>query len=294
MNDRKKVELCHWVVAFVDLLGQGDKMREVSRLINSGKEGEAVEGMKKIFFDHKHFYEAFHGSLISNQQIQINPPIPLPPIISDEEYQAVFRRNLKMQMFSDSAMFYLPLVEDGKNQPLFGVNTLLSVLGIQMLSFLAQGRPFRCGIDVGFGMEMDEGKLIGPAVLHAYELENKRAQYPRVVVGEGLVEYLENIQSVGLQKGTAVQAHASKSLARIGLGTLATDIDGETILNYLGSEFLSKLPVEKINPIISAAYQFVDREQARHRKQKNAKLAVRYACLETYFATQTKLDGKSQ
>lgn len=288
MSQGQKVELCHWVVAFVDLLGQSDKMREVSRLIDSGEEDKAVEGMKQIYFDHKGFNEAFHGSLISNQDNAINPTIPLPPNIAEEEHQAVFSRNLKMQVFSDAAMFYLPLVEDGNNQPIFGINTLLSVLGIQMLSFLAQGRPFRCGIEVGFGMEMEEGKLIGPPILHAYELENKRAQYPRIVVGDGLVEYLKNIEQVGLQNATDVQNKASKSLARISNSWLGIDIDGETILNYLSADFLKKLPKEKTNEIVSLAYKFADKEQARHRDQKNSKLAIRYACLETYLAAHIK------
>ncbi|MBN2164307.1 MAG: hypothetical protein JXR25_02330 [Pontiellaceae bacterium] len=284
MDRSGKVELCHWAVAFVDLLGQGDKMREVSRLIDSGQDDAAVEKMKGVYFDHRSFYEAFQGSLIANQQGRVQPTIPLPSHISEEEYQAVFRRNLKVQVFSDAAMFYLPLVEDVENQPIFGINTLLSVLGIQMLSFLAQGRPFRCGVEVGFGLEMEDGKLIGPPVQNAYELESKRAQYPRIVVGEGLIEYLQNIKQVGLQNATEVQNQASKSLARISLDWLATDIDGETILNYLGADFLRKLPEDKTQAIIALAHQFVDQEQARYRNEKNSLLAIRYACLETYFA----------
>ncbi|MFA6172663.1 MAG: hypothetical protein WC701_03170 [Kiritimatiellales bacterium] len=283
MNDRKKVELCHWVVAFVDLLGQGDKMREVSHLINSGQDDKAVEKMKDIYFDHKHFYEAFQGTLIANQVGDVKPILPLPPSIPEKEYQAVFRRNLKMQVFSDAAMFYLPLTDNGENQPLFGINTLLSVLGVQMLSFLAQGRPFRCGVEVGFGLELEDGKLIGPAVQNAYELESKHAQYPRIVAGCGLVEYLQNIERIGMQKGTTIQNQASKSLARISRGWLKTDIDGETILDYLGGEFLNRLPKEKVQPMVFAAYKFADEEQARFRAQKNGQLAVRYACLKTYL-----------
>lgn len=286
MSEKNKVELCHWVVAFVDLLGQGDKMREVSRLIDSGQEEESVEGMKQIYFDHKRFYEAFRHALISNQGDDVKAALPLPPEISKEEYQAILKRNLKMQVFSDAAMFYLPLVDDGKNQPLFGIRTLLSVLGIQMLSFLAQKRPFRCGIEVGFGLEMEEGKLIGPAVLHAYELESKRAQYPRIVVGDALVEYLQNMKQTGVQKGTEAQKTAAKSLARIGLEMLGTDLDGEIIVDYLGAGFMKKLPKGKPNQIISMAYEFASAEQARYRDEKNSRLAIRYACLATYFATQ--------
>jgi hypothetical protein len=171
---------------------------------------------------------------------------------------------------------------------LFGINALLSVLGIQMLSFLAQGRPFRCGVEVGFGLEVEDGKLIGPPVQNAYELESKHAQYPRIVVGDRLAEYLQNMEKVGMQNGTALQNQASKSLARISNSWLGTDIDGETILNYLGSDFLSRLPSEKTDTIISAALEFVDQEQARHRAQKNSRLAIRYACLETYFASHMK------
>ena len=285
MSKGQKIELCYWVVAFIDLLGQGDKMREVSRLIDSENDDEAVEKMEEIYHDHEGFNRIFHEALISNQESIPEPSLPLPPNVSKEEYQAVFKRNLKMQVFSDSIMFYLPLVENGDNQPLYGINTLLFALGIQMLSFLSGERPFRCGVEVGFGLEMEEGKLIGPPVQNAYELESKRAQYPRIVVGDRLVEYLKNIEQVGLQNGTDVQNQMAKALARISNSWLGTDIDGETILHYLSPDFLNKLPKDKTKEIIQLAYQFADREQSRYREQKNSKLAIRYACLETYFAT---------
>jgi len=284
----KKVELCHWVVAFMDLLGQGDKMKDVSRLLDEGKEEDAVSRMKQIYADHSNFYDAFQKTILQDNSHPIHPPIPLPPGITLKEYQKIFRTNLKLQTFSDSIMIYLPLADNGANLPMYGISLMLSALGIQMLSFLAQKKPFRCGVEVGFGIEIESGKLIGPAVQNAYELESKQAQYPRIVLGKDLEIYLKGVAKDGLKNCTPEQNSASKTMAKRCLSWMGTDIDGETILNYLSPKFLEKLPKDKTEKIISLAHDFTNQEQARHRKDKNSKLAIRYACLETFFRSQIK------
>jgi len=291
VSQGQKVELCHWVVAFVDLLGQGDKMREVSRLLDAGQEDDAVDGMKQIYFDHKDLYEQCQKSFIEHQGEKYRPVMPLPPGASDEEFKSVFSSKLKMQVFSDSVMFFLPLVDDGKNQPLYGINSLLSTLGFQMFSFLILKNPFRCGVDVGFGIEIEDGKLIGPAVQNAYELESQRAKYPRIVVGKGLVEYLGKIQQVGVQKGSPMQNQASKTLASKTIGWLDTDTDGETILNYLGKGLIGDLKDEQTREFKTMIHAFAGEERARFQNLKKKKLADRYASLEAYFAAHMETNG---
>jgi len=48
---------------------------------------------------------------------------------------------------------------------------------------------------------------------------------------------------------------------------------------------LKKKETDKIIPL---AHDFTNQEQARYRKQKNEKLAIRYACLTTFFRSQIK------
>src|SRR5438045_4043107 len=60
-----------------------------------------------------------------------------------------------------------------------------------MLTSLAWGHPIRVGLDVGTGVEVERGQLYGPAVVKAYELESRAAEYPRVIVGDTLADYLQ-------------------------------------------------------------------------------------------------------
>jgi hypothetical protein len=54
-----KVILCHWAVAFVDLLGQGDKMKDVSSLLDRGGEEQAIDIMEDIYRSHVDLYDSF-------------------------------------------------------------------------------------------------------------------------------------------------------------------------------------------------------------------------------------------
>jgi hypothetical protein len=58
-----------------------------------------------------------------------------------------------------------------------------------MLVQLAAGRPIRGDLDVATALEIDD-ELFGAACVRAYEIQSNRTKCPRLVAGEGLVNYL--------------------------------------------------------------------------------------------------------
>ena len=281
MSDKQKVELGYWAVAFVDLLGQGDQMRSVSNLLEQGEEEQAIAGMKEIYFAHKDLYESFEENYESFSSKELS--ISLPPNINKADIQYLKRNQMQMQRFSDALMFFVPLREDEQNLPLYGISSMLSSVGILLPIFLAKERPFRCGVDIGFGIEIKQGELCGPAIMHAHELESKIAQYPRIVIGESLLRYLQDSVNVPSAESTPDQ-RATSTLAKRLLTQFIKDTDGQIILHYLGKEFLSSLPSHSTTHVMQAAFGFAMGEQQKHRGLKNTKLAFRYTHLCNYFA----------
>jgi hypothetical protein len=59
---------------------------------------------------------------------------------------------------------------------------------------LAMRKPFRGCVEVGLGVEIEREEIYGPVNVRVYECE-KRAGYPRVVVGDGLLNHLADLES---------------------------------------------------------------------------------------------------
>jgi hypothetical protein len=68
---------------------------------------------------------------------------------------------------------------------------MMAICGALLVFQLGQGKPIRGGLEVALGAEPEEGYLIGPAVASGYILENEKALYPRIAVGNGVDGYLE-------------------------------------------------------------------------------------------------------
>ena len=139
--------------------------------------------------------------------------------------------------------------------------------GALCLLQLAQGKPIRGGIDVGTGIEAD-GHLFGAAVVKAYRLESKTAQYARVAVGDTLVEYLDVASQ---SSGSDIRAEFERSIARQLRAIVAKDDDGSWMLDYLGPAskeiFGGTLPTD----MVKMAEEFIEVSRNRWR-QEDSKL----------------------
>mgnify|MGYP001814548452 CR=1 FL=1 len=277
-----KVILCNWAVAFIDLLGQGEQMNLVSQQLEQGKEDAAVEGMKKIYIDHCDLYDSFEREHDSFHTRHLTTEFPNEA--SKKNYEQLRMCKLQYQRFSDSMMFFVPLrTDDNENLAMRGVSHLMYTLAVFLPTFLAKGRPFRCGIDVGFGIEVKDGELCGPAVKHAYELESRIALYPRIVLGNGLLDYLHVVENA--YSGNSPRDIASREFAKQCLKWITEDTDGYPIVHYLGKEMTSDQPKKDLHGLMSGALKFIEREHDRFRNEQNSKLAIRYALLRNYFET---------
>lgn len=287
MDDNSDSEIYlirYYLVAFLDILGQRQNLRKINILPRDEREFQKVrEPLGTVLRFREQFAKFFEG-------FERKKPIPQ-GLSSDQAiaYDDLKRRaekvNPKIQSFSDSIIIYVPVSDDNKIVHLDGIPpTLLAIAGC-FLSLMATGSLFRGGIDIGIGVEIDNGDFYGPALVNAYDLESKIAKYPRIVMGKNFVEFIYfNIQ----KPETDIHSEVNRQLARFCLDLLLIDGDGKFILDYLGEKYrdIAKgiLPFD----LPSRAKSFFESQMEKVKEQQDSKLYIYYNALAVYF--EEKLD----
>jgi len=274
----------NYCACFIDLLGQRDALRGQSLLHLISRDGDRakfVEAVKPII-----------GPILAlqkrtNQMVQtIVQPRPESPKRADlppelhAEWDAMQQTRITNQFWSDGLVAFVSLGDREVKCPMNGIFGLFGVVGSECLIGLGSGAPIRGAIDVAWGVQLRPGELYGAVIARAYELESQYAQYPRIVVSSETVGYLQ------AQCATTDQDNLSqynRALAQICMTMLLRDIDGLTILHYLGDSFRDNVSRDQHIPMYNDAKQFVLDQYTLHRKAANSKLAFRYHQLLHYF-----------
>src|SRR5207247_7066663 len=110
----------------------------------------------------------------------------------------------------------------------------------------AHGISWRAELDVGIGMEIFPNEVYGPVLVSAYTLESTVAEYPRLVIGRGLFDYLTFLEQLPptepLDAFAARMAVSSKEF-------ICTSDDGWPMLYILATSVMKEpghLPTKKL------------------------------------------------
>lgn len=274
MND-SKINLCDYAVAFIDLLGQKAEMpgrhlpddKEQAIALVKKSVGKIV-GTQKLF---ESFYESYSSGSCLYAQLPKRIQDQAPDMASGE---------MKRQVFSDGMVIYIPLGNGAIKSPINSIFGLLIASGMLCATGLAAEGPLRIGIDVAWAVEYRPGELYGSALAHAYKLESEVAKWPRVVVGEGLLGYLQHyVESAGPD----ISGQFRKEMATLCQGMISADIDGQAILHYLGAGFNRAAPTDMEGDVVHRAKQFIDSQLRKWEQEKNGTLAERYRIVGQYY-----------
>ena len=281
MND--KINICNYAGAFIDILGQQDRLNQFSRMpdMSDGETREAfVATIKKTVGTINSLSAMSHKFFRPVNLSSVTEPIPQG---IQAEVQGLVRKDLKIQKFSDGLFAYTPLANDLVLVPQVGVHALIMMCGVLCLTSLAAESPIRGGIEIGWGLEYEPGQLYGSVVSQSYHLESKVAGYPRFVIGKQLRDYLEaEAQAVG----EGVHGSMRKESAKLCMDLLVNDDDGNLIVDYLGPQFKKCGDVKVTREAVRKAYSYVLQQLMLHKQQRNTKLAFRYVMLRNYFDTR--------
>ena len=286
MSDDAEHVLCHHLVGFFDVLGQSSRLRQLTGLPES--EAQRLElirvlkdtvgvvlGVRRMFKD---FFGAFEG------------PTEFAKALSAPERELLMKAtNAKVvyRGISDSFIVTVCLAETGlEPAPISGVyRAFVAAAGMWLLA-LSIGHPIRGGIDVGLAIDIDDDEVYGPVLDSAYRLESNVAGGPRIVVGDGCVDYLRFVQG---RPQTDVHVKVASAVASWCLSMLRHDHDGVVTLDPLGdrmldvSKAIDGTPGANIRDRVKPAHDVVRQQLANAQESGDAKLLSRYQQLLGYF-----------
>lgn len=183
--------------------------------------------------------------------------------------------------FSDSFVISVPLIED-EHGPGKAANSVWAALyGIAGVALTAMGIgiPLRAGIDIERGTDLFPNEVYGPVLINAYRLETTVAEYPRSVLGDGVLRYLSYLE--GLPQTSPSHAYAARRRVDCRDLIRAAPDDGQPMLHILAPAILN-LGLPLVEPA-ARAYDWVKKELAAHRASGNGKLQRRSTRLLRYF-----------
>jgi hypothetical protein len=256
-----------YVVAFLDLLGQQDVLNKITALpsVENLEEVDAFKNKVAELYRPLYGLETFFKTSIKPfKEGSVNETTYLP---AEQEILKQFRSTpVFYRHFSDSLIVHIPISNDMGKFQCHAIYGVLAATAVTFLSCLVHSWVIRGGIELGLAMDIEEGEVYGPALARAYRLENRVAQYPRVVIGEELVKYLQMVAQQ--ESSTEEKAHAR--VAARSLGLLAVDDDGCTFLDWLGNDIRSSF--QNRSELVSTAYNFIIQESVKHKEARNSKL----------------------
>lgn len=285
MKDRYKWG--EYVVASMDVLGQKcqfDRIKffAIDSIPQETLDDVASKTVRPVEFVRNRLEELFLSSSKTVNQI-----ITVPDRDKAEYNQARRTTPIRFQFYSDSILASVALrVTRYQLNDLFAVYDMLASVGGTLLMTLATNASFRAAIELGAGTDLENGDLYGPIRAEAYELEEKKADYPRIVIGDRFFEYLKSF-SEGYPRipcRTERELQGSKDMATQCLKMIAADPnDGLRIFDYLGREFLEKTESNCQREICNEARVYVEKELLDHSDSGSDRVAEKFSKLRCYF-----------
>ena len=281
-----------YVVGLIDFLNQGNQLDMLKTIpVTDDEKPRFIEAAKKtvgvVDCFRRTFREFFEKSTTRS-------PSSLREQLNDkqrEEYDRFIAVEIGCQHFSDTTVIYSPLVNLKGALTFHGVHNMLIAAGSTLLSALAERVAFRGGIEVGVGVEYWTKEIYGPVLRDAYNLESSVAEYPRVVLGNKVMEYIHQVTA---NRETDLLSTLNRDMAAACKALICVDQDGVPIVDYLGKGFRNITDIADLtedldyDTVIHQAFGFVDDEHKRFKMERDHKLALRYARLRDYFLARMK------
>ncbi|MCB2193408.1 MAG: hypothetical protein KQI62_17675 [Deltaproteobacteria bacterium] len=283
----------YYLIAFLDVLGQKGHLRAMKHLPNTDEEKQTfINNLKKTYSVVTSLREGFKN-YFDGVRPRIAKSNLIPPHMQ-EKYLALQQHHASFFAFSDSIIVSVPLdLSDEFCASTIGVFHTLMASSSVNLAALTSGVPLRGGVTVGTAIEVFQDKLVGREIYgqgleNAHYLESSVADYPRIVVGKDLINFVAQVRN---QTCLTTQGQLAKSIAELCWKMLIRDIDGNYMLDFLGST-VKEMDNETIgkNNLI-AVREFIDIQYQPFLKKGDYKLTSRYYRLARYFNYRAELWG---
>jgi hypothetical protein len=278
----------HYLVVFLDILGQRSSLRNIRGLPTSETEEAGfiktlkatigkVDGLRTLF---RNFFVAAKSC---------TPDTSLVPAPYQQEFVACQKSEAYFYGFSDSIIIAVPLGSNDENcTAMNGVySAFIAASGISLMA-LSANTALRGGLDVGIATQIKDRELYGPALERAYYLESNLAEYPRLAVGRELIGYLRWVET---QRPKSRSGEVAQITAKFCREMIVQDTDGLPMLDFMGTRAKEAADNSLKPDLVKQAGDFVASQYKKYSDAENHKLASRYFRLWRYFKSRAELWG---
>ncbi len=220
----------NYVVCLVDILGQKNILNKLNSSVMQNDPKKVNLILNMTYGKIENFRKNMAGALTwLNEVTQTDDPL-------------FDSADMKISSFSDLVVSYVSLRDDTHKVSLKGIYYLLFGNGLVFLQLLSEQTACRGGIDLGIGLEHQHQnqtgtELYGSTLSNSYYLESEIAKYPRIVIGEKLLQFIQDTADDNdpLYNNDAIShnIHFAKMCIKI----IKQDIDKKYILDYLSEPF---------------------------------------------------------
>jgi hypothetical protein len=285
--DERPLAFFNYCVCFLDLLGQRAALHNQGLLPSVDSEQGRKELIATLLKGTGPIIELRkYAEDMRSKYVQEHPNSPARAQLPHElraSWDEIQNTKVKMQSWSDGIVLYVCLGDESVKCKMNGIFGMLGIAGSICLDFLGMGIPVRGAIEVGWGVEVQDGDISGAAVARAYELDSVVAQYPRIVVGPIALNLIQS-RAGTTAAGDDIYSQADQGMAKLCVQMLVKDVDGHCAVHYLGEEFQLYVDGGKRDPLVyTKAYAYIIDQLSEHRRTQDTKLAFRYSQLLQYF-----------
>lgn len=293
-TDKEEIRIgsdwCNYLVVFLDVLGQ----REVFNLMGKIRSYREIDDeLKKEISENLLYLETLRENLAEYFVGYTNEEQS--KVVVEESSRNTFNQmrkaEINFQFFSDSVIAFVPLeFKSFYSVTVNGVWGLLGACGFAILGSLSLDHSIRGGIEICWGTRLKSGEIYGPALNRAYYLESEVAKYPRVVIGDGLWDYLNSLSNRVQQHPaqTQIDIEACKGMADRCLNLISLDKDELLIIDYLGKGFveLNKNSQEYFS-LYDSSKKFICDSLTMWQQKQDWNIAYKYQYLNDYYENRS-------
>ena len=276
-------ELSHYVIGYFDVLGQSGSLVQPGSFPPSEKQFQeqgqqarraihAVDHLRRLF---RGQFETFaKGETL--KRLQSERPSP-----QRADLAAALASKIVNWGMSDAYVAAVPLARGPGLGAVADVYRLLLAAAVVWLTSLAMGNPIRGGVEVGTAAPLGDNEVYGEGLVRAYRLESRAAQWPRIVVGQRLLETLRDVRDRRIEP--------TASFARDCCLLLRQDLDDRAVVDVLGRAMARLVGRSDLHEAFPKAHDHVRGQIRLHRDAGDCKLVSRYETLLAYFDEQAPL-----
>ena len=234
MTNEKKPEInvFNYCVVFLDLLGQKGRLAELpKRVPKEGLTPELERAIQKTYGATFALRETIKNGFEGHEHHKVDPKL-LEGLTDTKRdlFKKMAPPKTHLQYMGDAIVLYSKLTNEHGELNLRSILMMLGNCALAMLIQFGRGNPIRGAIEIGVAMDYEEFGIYGSALHSAYRLESSVAKYPRIIIGDELLKYLQIWQE---ERGDDELKRLNKKVARMCLSVICEDIDGRAILDFL-------------------------------------------------------------